>query len=109
MAWALGQVIVISMNKNIYPNEYVPYQQILSRNAFGNYRTLLGEIAMSPQMGKYLDIANSNKPGLSGGANENFPRELMQLFSIGTVMLNNDGSPQFVNGKTVEDEKTETK
>ena len=63
MAWALGQFIVISMNKNNYPDEYVPYQQILSRNAFGNYRTLLGEIAVSPQMGKYLDLANSNKAG----------------------------------------------
>ena len=101
MAWALGQIIVISMNKNIYPNEYVPYQQILSRNAFGNYRTLLGEIAMSPQMGKYLDIANSNKPGLSGGANENFPRELMQLFSIGLNKLNLDGSTQLANGQPI--------
>ena len=92
MAWALGQIIVISMNKNIYPNEYVPYQQILSRNAFGNYRTLLSDIAKSPQMGKYLDLANSNKPGIGGGANENFARELMQLFSIGLNMLNPDGS-----------------
>ncbi len=97
MAWALGQIIVISMNKNIYPNEYVPYQQILSRDAFGNFRTLLGDIAMSPQMGKYLDLANSNKPGL-GGANENFARELMQLFTIGLNQLNPDGSAQLNNG-----------
>lgn len=96
MAWALGQIIVISMNKNIYPNEYVPYQQILSKNAFGNYRTLLSDIAMSPQMGKYLDLANSNKPGLTGGANENFARELMQLFTIGLNKLNLDGSNQLI-------------
>src|SRR5205814_10339363 len=98
MAWALGQIIVISMNKNIYPDEYVPYQQILSHDAFGNYRTLLADITMSPQMGKYLDLANSNKAGMGvGGANENYARELMQLFSIGLNWLNPDGSVQLVN------------
>ena len=92
VAYALGQIIVISMNKNIYPNEIVPYLQILSRNAFGNYRTLLGEISTSAQMGKYLDIANSNKPAPGSGAIENYPRELMQLFTIGLWQLNSDGS-----------------
>ncbi len=101
MAWALGQFIVISMNKNIYPDEYVPYQQILSHDAFGNFRTLLADIATSPQMGKYLDLANSNKPGVGGGANENFARELMQLFSIGLNQLNLDGSLKLVNGLPV--------
>ena len=90
---ALAKIIVISGNKNIYPNEIVPYYQILSRNAFGNYRTLLGEITVSPQMGKYLDLANSMKPGAGSGANENYPRELLQLFSIGLVKLNQDGTP----------------
>lgn len=97
MSWALGQIVVISANKNIYPNEYVPYLQLLSKHAFGNYRTLLKEIAISPQMGKYLDLANSNKPGIGGGANENFPRELLQLFSIGLTELNIDGSPRSNN------------
>ena len=101
MSWALGQFIVISMNKNIYPNEYVPYQQILSRDAFGNFRTLLGDIATSPQMGKYLDLANSNKAGIGGGANENFARELMQLFTIGLNQLNMDGSLALTNGLPV--------
>ncbi len=101
MAWALGQFIVISMNKNIYPNEYVPYQQILSRDAFGNFRTLLADIAMSPQMGKYLDLANSNKAGVGGGANENFARELMQLFTIGLKQLNMDGSVTLQNGQPI--------
>ena len=101
MAWALGQFIVISMNKNIYSDEYVPYLQILSRNAFGNFRTLLGDMATSPQMGKYLDLANSNKAGVGGGANENFARELMQLFTIGLVQLNIDGSPVLTGGATV--------
>jgi hypothetical protein len=92
VAYALSQIIVISMNKNIYPAEIVPYLQILSRNAFGNYRTLLGEISTSSQMGKYLDIANSNRPANGSAANENYPRELLQLFTIGLWELNTDGS-----------------
>ncbi|MEY2878774.1 MAG: hypothetical protein RLZZ15_1154, partial [Verrucomicrobiota bacterium] len=92
VSYALGQIIVISANKNIYPDELVPYLQILSRNAFGNYRTLLDEISHSSQMGKYLDLANSNKPMGVSAANENFARELMQLFTIGLYKLNSDGS-----------------
>ncbi len=94
VAWALGQIMVISGNKNIYPDEYVPYLRLLSKHAFGNYRTLLKEVTISPQMGKYLDLANSNKPGVGGGANENFPRELLQLFTIGLTELNVDGTPK---------------
>ena len=94
MTNALAKIIVISANKNIYANELVPYWQILSKNAFGNYRTLLGEITVSPQMGKYLDLANSNKAGVAGGTNENYAREVMQLFTIGLVKLNQDGTAQ---------------
>jgi uncharacterized protein (DUF1800 family) len=101
MAWALGQFIVISMNKNIYPDEYVPYLQILNQDAFGNYRQLLFDITVSPQMGKYLDLANSNKAGLGSGANENYARELTQLFTIGLNMLNMDGSTVLQNGQPV--------
>ncbi|MBL9199678.1 MAG: DUF1800 domain-containing protein [Opitutaceae bacterium] len=94
VASALAGIIVVSANKNIYPDELVPYLQILSRHAFGNYRALLGEISTSAQMGKYLDLANSNKPGPGGAANENYARELMQLFTIGLYALNPDGSRQ---------------
>lgn len=90
--YALGQIIVISLNKNIYPDQIVPYLQLLSQHAFGNYRNLLGDISTSSQMGKFLDLANSNKAGSSGGANENYAREVMQLFSIGLQQLNTDGS-----------------
>jgi uncharacterized protein (DUF1800 family) len=97
VVYALSQIIVISANKNIYPDELVPYLQILSRNAFGNYRTLLDEISHSSQMGKYLDLANSNKPMGVSAANENFARELMQLFTIGLYLLNPDGSRQMTH------------
>jgi uncharacterized protein (DUF1800 family) len=93
VACALGTIFVISINKNNYPDQIVPHLRILSRNAFGNYRTLLGEVAVSSQMGKYLDLANSNKPSLGSAANENFARELMQLFTIGLDELHADGTP----------------
>lgn len=93
MAYALLQIIVVSMNKNIYPDEIVPHLRSLSRHAFGNYRALLGEVAISSPMGKYLDLANSNKPNALSAANENFARELLQLFTIGLVRLNMDGTP----------------
>lgn len=92
--FALGEIFVIASNKNVNGNEIVPWLQLLSRNAFGNYRTLLREITLDASMGKYLDLANSAKPGIAGGANENYPREVMQLFSIGLWKLNQDGSQQ---------------
>jgi uncharacterized protein (DUF1800 family) len=95
--YALSEIFVIAMNKNTNGNEIVPWLQLLSRNAFGNYRTLLREITLDATMGKYLDLANSAKPGVSGSANENYPREVMQLFSIGVYELDPDGS--FTLGK----------
>jgi hypothetical protein len=90
--FALSEIFVIAMNKNTNGNEIVPWLSLLSRNAFGNYRTLLREITLDASMGKYLDLANS---GVAGGApNENYPREVMQLFSIGVSLLNLDGSTQ---------------
>ena len=92
VAYALSQVIVTSGNKLVYADEMLPWLRLLSQYAFGNYRDLLHDTAMSPSMGKYLDLARSMKPGMAGGENENFPRELMQLFSIGLWRLNQDGS-----------------
>ncbi len=90
--FALSEIIVEAMNKNTNGDEIVPWLQLLSRNAFGNYRTLLKELTLDASMGQYLDLANS---GVGGGApNENYPREVMQLFSIGLYQLNLDGSVQ---------------
>lgn len=98
VAYALSQIVVTSSNKLIYANEILPWMRLLSQHAFGNYRDLLHDVSMSPSMGKYLDLARSMKPGMAGGANENYPRELMQLFSIGTARLNQDGSPMVGSG-----------
>lgn len=100
--YSLGQIIVTSLGKLNYPNEILPWMRVLQRNAFGNYRTLLREVTLSPSMGKYLDLANSTKPSATSAANENYPRELMQLFSIGLWKLNNDGSQQLdANGQPI--------
>lgn len=99
---ALSEILVISRNKNTNVNDLLPWLVILSRNAFGNYRTLLGEITLDASMGHYLDMVNSAKPGLAGGANENYPREVMQLFSMGLYELNADGSPKLdADGKPI--------
>ncbi len=92
VVYGLSEVIVISRNKNYYPNMLIPYVNILSRNAFGNYKDLLKEMTLDASMGNFLDMANSRKPGDGMGANENYPRELLQLFSIGLYRLNPDGS-----------------
>lgn len=92
VAYALGEIWVVSSNKNNYPQEILPWLKVLSRNAFGNYKDIIREMTISPSMGKFLDLARSSKPGVGSGANENYPRELMQLFTIGLQKLNMDGS-----------------
>ena len=92
VAYALSQIIVTSSNKLIYPDAMLPWMRLLSHHAFGNYKDLLHDISICPSMGKYLDLAGSAKPSISGAANENYARELMQLFSIGLWELNPDGT-----------------
>jgi uncharacterized protein (DUF1800 family) len=80
------------------PSWLVPYLQILDRNAFGNYRQLLYEITLNPAMGRYLDMFTSTRTN----PNENYAREVLQLFSIGTDKLNLDGTPQLdPDGNTI--------
>ena len=92
VAFALSQLIVTSTNKNINGGEMIPWVRLLNTHAFGNYRTLLREVTLSPTMGKYLDLANSIGGLATSAPNENYPRELMQLFTIGIYELNQDGS-----------------
>jgi uncharacterized protein (DUF1800 family) len=73
------------------------YQQMLMNDAFSNYRKILGDVTLSPGMGQYLDMANNAKanPAQNIVANENYAREVLQLFSLGTKALNPDGSVQY--------------
>jgi len=70
------------------------YVDVLVRGAFGNFRDLLQDITLNPAMGRYLDMLRNNKANAARGTipNENFAREILQLFSIGLYRLNLDGS-----------------
>jgi uncharacterized protein (DUF1800 family) len=95
-AFALGQIFVIAADKINTPQAFTPYLRLLEADAFTNYRQIMKDVTLSPAMGHYLDMVNNDKPNLSAGdhANENYARELMQLFTIGTSLINNDGSFQ---------------
>lgn len=90
VAWALHKILVVSGNDVSMPSRLTPYLRVLNRNAFGNFRTLLDELTRNAAMGRYLDLATSTRTR----PNENYPRELLQLFSVGTIRLNTDGTPQ---------------
>ncbi|HEY9102962.1 DUF1800 domain-containing protein [Chitinimonas sp.] len=100
VAFALSQILVISGRDIGQPYAMAAYQNILLNQAFGNFRDILYEVTLSPAMGDYLDMVNNDKPNPARGTepNENYGREVMQLFSIGVWKLNPDGSQQ-LDGK----------
>jgi len=96
VAFALGQIMVASAVEENSPAQIVPFLQLLKNDAFVNFRTLMEDVTLSPTMGEYLDMRNNDKadPTRDTRANENYARELMQLFTIGLFELNQDGSLQ---------------
>lgn len=99
VAFALSQIVIAAdvgnQDTTGDPTAMVQqYNDIITRNAFGNYRTLLREMSVSPIMGTYLTLVNSKKAQASAQPDENYIRELWQLFSVGTFKLNIDGSLQ---------------
>jgi uncharacterized protein (DUF1800 family) len=90
VSWALHKVVVVSEDTIPYPFQYAPYLRILDQNAFGNYRDILYAETLNPAMGEFLNMDSSTKYD----PNENYAREIMQLFAIGTVLLNDDGTTQ---------------
>jgi uncharacterized protein (DUF1800 family) len=92
---ALAEILVVSGNKDTRFSQMVGYQRLLGHDAFGSFRTLLGDMTLSPAMGIYLDMVNNDKanPAKGTAANENYARESMQLFTVGLVQLNPDGTP----------------
>lgn len=108
MAFALSQILVVSHSEGNFlfelPNTVAHYQDILVRNAFGNYRDLLEEVTYSPAMGEYLTYLQNIKgdPATGRMPDENYAREVMQLFSIGLVELEQDGDVVTQSGVPVE-------
>ncbi len=104
VAFALSQIFVVSQTSGVSPAyAYPPYWRIFRDNAFGNYRDLIKAVTLSPAMGRYLSMANNNKANSAKGtaANENYARELMQLFTLGLNQLNADGSPVLDQNKNL--------
>jgi uncharacterized protein (DUF1800 family) len=94
VAFALSQIMVVSSVEVSQAYALADYENVLLQDALGNYRTLLQDVTLSPAMGRYLDMANSGATNPVNGAvpNQNFAREILQLFSIGLVELNPDGT-----------------
>jgi uncharacterized protein (DUF1800 family) len=90
MFFALHKLDVSSTNTVSRPSQVIPYLNVLSNNAFGNYRDILEDLTLNATMGRYLNMDSSTK----NSPNENYAREVMQLFSLGTDLLNQDGSTQ---------------
>jgi uncharacterized protein (DUF1800 family) len=98
VAFALSEIFVVSSeDSDLFEAEPVSvYMDLLNQNAFGNFRQLLQSVTLSPAMGVYLDMLSNDKedPETGQKPNENFAREILQLFSIGLYKLHPDGTLQ---------------
>lgn len=104
MAWALSQILVVGEAGNIHPQnneKWLKYYDIFVRNAFGNYRDILEEVTYSPHMAYYLTYEKNQKEENGIFPDENYAREVMQLFTIGLWELNNDGTFKLDNNNNL--------
>jgi uncharacterized protein (DUF1800 family) len=96
VAFALSEIFVVSQVGALQnlPNATADFHDMLARNAFGNFRKLLEEVTLHPAMGVYLSMLGNQRAVANTNLrpDENYAREMMQLFSIGLVQLNLDGS-----------------
>jgi uncharacterized protein (DUF1800 family) len=103
--YALSQIFVISSNNTTsiqnMPRGEASYYDMLGNDAFGNYRQLLQDVTLSPMMGQFLSALGNDKGNATTDPDENYAREVMQLFTIGLWQLNDDGSQQLANGQPI--------
>lgn len=108
MVLALSEILVVSVtgiDAAWRQFAVANYLDILERNAFGNYRQLLQEVTLSPAMGYYLTYrGNAKANGRGSQPDENYAREVMQLFTIGLLRLHPDGTVVAGNDETYEPE-----
>jgi uncharacterized protein (DUF1800 family) len=106
MVYALSQILVVSIPGigTPWPHFGAAYfLDVLDEHAFGSFRALLEAVTLSPAMGTYLSMRGSQRADASGRQpDENYAREIMQLFTIGLVDLEPDGTPRRVAGAPVE-------
>jgi uncharacterized protein (DUF1800 family) len=93
MAFALNEIWVVGENKVSDPTGYTLYMQALTNDGLGNYYNVMKDVTLTAAMGHWLDMVNNDKPGTGQHANENYARELMQLFTLGLNQMNPDGTP----------------
>lgn len=106
VAFALSQILVVSASNGLSDEQFglANYYDLLLRHAFGNFRDLLWDVTINPVMGEYLSMKGNQKPDPEQNIepDENYAREILQLFSIGQVLLNNDGTPKLdANGDPI--------
>lgn len=105
VAFAYSQIFVVSLLSDVTdPRGISSYYDMLTANAFANFRTLLENVTLHPAMGRYLTYLANQKEDATGTRtpDENYAREVMQLMTIGLVQLNPDGTPQLdINGRTL--------
>ena len=96
VAFALSEIWVVSDVSINWAYAFPPYWRLFRDNAFGNYRDLIKAVTLSPAMGTYLSMANNNKANAATGtaANENYAREIMQLFTLGLNQLRSRWQPR---------------
>lgn len=106
IAFALSQFFVVGLSGLTLTwrgPAIAEYWDILNRNAFGNFRDLLQDITLNPAMGSFLNTRGNRRADNTGRVpDENYAREVMQLFTIGLFELNADGTPRLSDGKPVE-------
>ncbi len=94
VAWALHKIWVVSAVEVPSSTAIVTYYRLMADGAFGNYRDLMRAVTLNPAMGRYLNMLNNRSQHATGvPPNENYARELMQLFTLGVARLNPDGTP----------------
>jgi len=101
IAFAFSEMFVVSTQS--VPGQGIPaFHNMLANDAFTNFSTIMHDVTVSPAMGTYLNMLNSAKAPTGEIPNENFPRENMQLFTVGLDLLNQDGSLQLdANGNPI--------
>ncbi|MEM8660496.1 MAG: DUF1800 family protein, partial [Pseudomonadota bacterium] len=107
MAFALSQILVISSQSDLsqIPQSVAAYMDVLTAGALGNFRDLIEEVTYSPAMAIYLTYLRNQKadPATGRVPDENYAREILQLFTLGLVALNPDGTPEIgSNGDPIE-------
>jgi uncharacterized protein (DUF1800 family) len=95
VAYSLHEMLVISMTgtgvENM-PRGTAHYYDTLGADAFGNFRQLLDDVTLNPMMGQWLAVQGNDKGNATTDPDENYAREVMQLFTIGLYQLNDDGT-----------------